>query len=64
MQNVAGVANLTDDERLLVVRYRLCNDDRRDVLMHISRELVKQTNTEHPQRPSNVVLLTGRKITP
>lgn len=59
LDNGNGLYRLSPEELLLIHNYRLCNNERQDVLLYFSGEMAKQPNLEKP--PSNVFLLTGRR---
>lgn len=54
--------SLTVEEKALLVHYRLCNDERKEVMQNIARELVKQTRTDPDQAalPANVVRISRK----
>lgn len=63
MQNaVSELVRLSAEELALVDNFRHCNAERQDVLLHLARELRKQTRVDTGPKTGNVVLLTGRKL--
>jgi hypothetical protein len=62
-QEESVLARVTPEEVRLIRNYRKINEDRKDVLMFFSGELVKNEQAERRNCPSqsNVVLLSGRK---
>jgi hypothetical protein len=62
-QEESVLARVSPEEVRLIRNYRQINEDRQDVLLFFSGELVKNEQAERRNRPSksNVVLLSGRK---
>jgi hypothetical protein len=62
-QEESVLARVSPEEVRLIRNYRQINEDRQDVLLFFSGELVKNEQAERRNHPSksNVVLLSGRK---